>query len=466
MLAGAAFNFLWQLNSSSFFVDETLSIDHSLPAWRDLIDTVIRTEITPPTYFLALNKWLYRFGTEEWVARLPSALAGIALVAAIAWLGWLVAGRRAAVAAAALGAMSPLLLQYAQQARVYVFLLLASTLAVAATLQALRDERRRGRWLAAGALAAAIAVLLHYTSLFVVGPLCLWVLTRGELPRRWRAAFVASSALASSAVVPFLVSQSDIPNGLQGIAVLNLLNSVTVLGTPFDGRTRDELDLLRWLAAAVTIGAVVAAARLWPRERHHERLLLLAVALAPLAADFALALGGEDVLGTRYTSIAAPFLLVLLALVVTAIPRPAGLVLLAAALALSLAGTAASHRTSGFYLDARGVMGHVVPRLGAGDVILLPPNPGANIPLTYYGRRLQAENLPLITATDTATIRRLMRERVRLWLVGEAAAIRLSALRAGLAPLGYEPLELLRFEGVPAMAVVPADPLPADPARR
>ena len=73
ILLGAIGNFFWQLGSSSYFVDEALSIEHALPALHGVLHVVSHTETTPWTYFLFLHEWLYRAGSQaEWVTRLPS----------------------------------------------------------------------------------------------------------------------------------------------------------------------------------------------------------------------------------------------------------------------------------------------------------------------------------------------------------------------------------------------------------
>lgn len=61
-------------------------------------------EISPPAYFLALHEWLGRIGSVSGsLARLPSALCRVALVAALWWLATLCCERRhAALSAAAL----------------------------------------------------------------------------------------------------------------------------------------------------------------------------------------------------------------------------------------------------------------------------------------------------------------------------------------------------------------------------
>jgi len=207
-------------------------------------------------------------------------------------------------------------------------------------------------------------------------------------------------------------------------------------------------------------------ARAASADRRPERLLVAGVAILPIVANFTMTVAGEDVLGTRYTSIAAPFLLVVIGVAVASLPRIAGAGLAAAALVVALIGTVAPHRPEGFYLDARAVMAHVVPRLEPGDVVLMPPQPGSNIPLTYYARRRQAVGLPLVTSTDSATVQRVIGERRRLWIIAEAKPTSRAEARRAFARIGYRPLELRGFPGTTPLSVALAAPLRARPGGR
>ena len=159
----AGLNFIWQLGASSYFVDEVLSVNVASQPPGHVLHWVATTEITPPGYFYFLHEWLGRFGKHhpEWIARLPSALAGVLLVAAVYWLASLVCRKRATpLFGAALAACSPFVLEFAQRAQGYVFVALAVTVAVAAAIQA---ERRGGssRWFAVALIAAIAALTLH-----------------------------------------------------------------------------------------------------------------------------------------------------------------------------------------------------------------------------------------------------------------------------------------------------------------
>src|SRR5215207_3111076 len=133
--------FALQLGSSSLFIDEVYSWRASRGSLGDLADALRYTEVTPPLYYLLLHAWMQIAGGDsETLLRLPSVVAGVGLVAAVYWLGSVVAGRKAGLIAAGLTSISPLVLLYAQQVRAYVWVMLAVTIAVAAAVHAGRDR--------------------------------------------------------------------------------------------------------------------------------------------------------------------------------------------------------------------------------------------------------------------------------------------------------------------------------------
>ena len=94
------------LGASSLFVDEAASWHAAAGSLRDVFTRVRADEVAPYTYYVFLHEWIYRFhdASEVWM-RLPSMLAGVALVAAVAWLAYLISGRVAACVAALLAAL-------------------------------------------------------------------------------------------------------------------------------------------------------------------------------------------------------------------------------------------------------------------------------------------------------------------------------------------------------------------------
>ncbi|MGI8904148.1 MAG: glycosyltransferase family 39 protein [Solirubrobacteraceae bacterium] len=501
LLGLTAANFLYQLGSSSYFVDEVQSVAAAASPLRGVLHAVSATELTPPAYFYFLHEWLLRLSSHaEWVARLPSALCGVLLVAAVYWLTRLLTERRpVALLAAALSACSPFVLEYAQRAQGYVFVMLAVTVAVAAAMEAERAERRRALWLAGAILACVLSLWLHYTSAFPVVALCAWVATRGSFTARARTMYLSACAIAGLALVPLLIAQHDsFPHrsGVAASAGVSGANVATLVATPFDGR----LDALRLLGGLLTVGAVLVLIVL-RRGVARERCLLLALAAGePLALLALSALGGHLML-TRYAAVAAPFMIVAIAVAGDAlvrISRPAAVgrrspwlrragegpgsswlqravaaagslwlrravaaALGTGAVVLAVAGPLDSHRPSGFYPDARGVVGYIAARERPGDVLLTTRNPATAVPLIYYG----AARLHLNWIGDAGTGRLVQTRRRRLWTIlelppGAPSARRVIALASpGAASLGYRVLGERAFPGITPLAVVLAAPI-------
>jgi uncharacterized membrane protein len=385
ILTAAALNFFWQLGSSSYFIDEAFSVIHSLPAIHTLFDRVAHTETTPYTYFLFLHEWMIRTGSQaEWVTRLPSALAGVGLVGSVYWMAGAFVKRWAALGAAALCAISPLIQSYAQETRVYIFLLLAVVVAVGATVRGYQRTEHRTAFLALGAFSAFLAVWLHYTALAVIVPLAVWVATRSSLSWRQRGAFIAVCVVGVATVLPLLLEQYSIfPNGGAINGEINWNNAVSVIGTPFGARVGTPVDV-RTVAGALVVLLSVGALLRWHRRPIAERGLLLALAVVGVLGLFLLDLTGKHILITRYTVVSAPFLATVIAAACAQLPRMAAGTLAAGALAVSVAGLVDNHSRSGFWPPVKQAIEYIAPRERPGDFMLAPGFPLADTTIFYY----------------------------------------------------------------------------------
>lgn len=454
----AAANFLWQLGASSYFVDEVESVTVALHPFGGLLHAISTNEISPPAYFLFLHEWLGHVGSSaEWVARLPSALCGAVLVVAVYWLASLLCLPRATrLGASLLTALSPFVLEYAQLAQEYVFVMLAVTVAVAATLQAEQAQARRARWLTVGAGACVLALWLHYTAGLVVIGLCVWVITRASFPRRWRGAFVASCLVAGAILIPLFVTQYErlhARTSVSASAGVTLTTVERVFGTPLIGR----VDALRVLGTVVMVAALVILATSGRSVVREQRLLTGLAAGIPVALLVLSAFGAHLML-TRYAASGAPFMIVAIAAAVsTARPRVLGLLVAAGALIVSGSGLITSHRRLGFNLDARGAARYVRSQERPGDVVLSSSDPGSALPLLYYGLSPDWLGSPSTTA--------LIREhKHRLWVIelgwnsspSTAAADRYA--RAAARSLGYRVTQVRVFPGSASLIVMLAVP--------
>ena len=429
VLVLAAANFLWQLGASSYFVDEVLSIEHALPTLGTVTHLVTHTETTPWPYFWALHLWLHLTASQtEWVTRLPSAIAGVALVGMVFWMARAFLDRPGALLAAALTALSPIVLTYAQQVRVYVFVMLAVTSAVGLTVRAVQQPARSRIFLIAGAATAALALWLHYTAVLVVAPLCVWLGLQRNLSARARAAFVGACAAGGAIELPLFLRQYHYaPNGGLGAAASIRSTSVLqVLETPFDGRYFAEVNAFRILGLAVVASSMVVLLVWGQREVRQARLLVALGMTAPLGVLIA-GLAGKDAVATRYTVVAAPVLLTGIAAAIAALPRPPAVLLGALAATVTGWGLSQVHDATNFYPPARESLAYIQAHRRPGTPIIIPVAPGAAIPLGYYAQRVLHPVDGFILGTDRSAIARAMRERKPLWDITEQRRLKGSA---------------------------------------
>ena len=104
----------------------------------------IRDSIQPPLYYALVAGWTRLAGTGEWALRFPSVAFGLLMVALAYALGRRLFGPVAGWAAALLGALHPLWVYYAQEARMYTLLTALGMLAGYALLRVLASTQEPG----------------------------------------------------------------------------------------------------------------------------------------------------------------------------------------------------------------------------------------------------------------------------------------------------------------------------------
>jgi 4-amino-4-deoxy-L-arabinose transferase-like glycosyltransferase len=203
-LAAAALR-LSTLGLQSFWYDEAFTPVHVLhPSLWATLRGVSHTENSPPLWYILAWADSRILGTGEVALRLPSALAGIALVP-VAWaIGRELAGRRAAIACAALVTFNPLFVWYSQEARVYSLFALASGVVMLCFLRARREPAPPR--MALFALSAALALLTHYFSVFLLIPMALMLLW-DRRTRRAALGAVGAVAVVGLALLPLISAQ-------------------------------------------------------------------------------------------------------------------------------------------------------------------------------------------------------------------------------------------------------------------
>jgi uncharacterized membrane protein len=223
----------------------------------------------PPLYYTLMHYWLQLGDGEAWL-RLPSALASLATVALLYRLGRLLAGPAVGLLAAALLALSPLDLWYAQEARMYS----AVALVVVAMALGLAMGGWRGMALFLGSTAAGLylsyLVLPLWAALSGLWLAGQWIQNRARRPLL---GWLGASSLAWLLWLPWQPRFFAVMADSGRAFVVESFSRVTGLefGPPF------FLALLL-LSGAGCAGLALAGRRLMSDPRWRQTIGLLAVA--------------------------------------------------------------------------------------------------------------------------------------------------------------------------------------------
>ncbi len=186
---------------------QSLWYDEGFSAWlaaRPVAEIVARTaaDIHPPLYYLLLHVWVAGAGTSEFALRFPSVFAGVLAVPLVWSLGRRLLGSKGGLVAAALTALSPAWLWYAQEARMYT---LVTTLGIASTWALLRLlDRPNRKVLSLYVLLLVLAVYTQYYAWFLVAAHVLFAGLAALAHRHRRPAFRLLTAGWAAALLAFL----------------------------------------------------------------------------------------------------------------------------------------------------------------------------------------------------------------------------------------------------------------------
>ncbi len=417
-LLAAALRFA-TLRTQSLWFDEAATWDLVRRPLGEMLRQIPKGESNPPLFYVLEWAWTRVFGDGEAGLRSLPALAGLLTVPVAYAIGRQVAGggsraaTRAGLAAAALVAVNPLLVWYAQEARSYALATLLSAVALLLMLHMAPGDPPpprpaagpasggnlaafgtrgpapapqgdpRGRVLAGWALVAALALATHYFTVFVLAPQAAWLLWRHPRRREARAA-VAAVVVAGLALLPLLIAQSGNPYDIAGTSLAVRLVQVPKqfllgyrgpLALPVGAAGALLVVGAAWLLVRRTTGA--------PRER---AVLLGGIGLAGVALPLLAALAGADYLNTRNVLPALVPLLAAIAVGYAASDRPrAGAALLAGLCAISLAIVVAVDADRQYQRpDWRGLARALGPGPAGGARALVVAPANGELALRYY----------------------------------------------------------------------------------
>ncbi len=195
------------LDLQSYRFDEAVTVGRVLHAsFFTTFAEVPHSESTPPLYYLLAWAWSKPFGTGEVWMRSLSALAGtgsivVVYLAALA----LPLPRRAGLIAAAMVAVSPVMIWFSQDARAYALVFLLASLSFLFFARARRSGARRD--LAWWAAFSALALATHYFAGFLIVPEAALLLLGSD--RRGSALATLAIVAVGALLAPIAIEQTE-----------------------------------------------------------------------------------------------------------------------------------------------------------------------------------------------------------------------------------------------------------------
>ena len=447
-------------STRGLWVDEAISVRQAQMPFGDMMTDLRGSDVHPPLHHAVLWVTVRLFGTSELAVRLPSIIAGVALVPALLWTGRVVYDRRTGWLAAAMATIAPFAVWYSQEARMYTLFMLFATVAVGAQVQAIRRGHRVD-WL----LYAATSAALLWTQYFALLPMLVQQLafavvavarrrrdrTAGErFVRDWVAStglfvalslpllpilhdqFVAYTSRSAGLVPGQAGAASSVIGGAISVYAIGANLIWGVWGYHADG-TMEQLTAfwpLLMLLVLVLLG----------RGRSHRTVLLGALVVVPLAALFFVGAQKRDLFELRYFSGAVPIALLLGARLVTVLARSRRVLVVASVVAItSLAAGLVDQQLNGAnprLYDFEGALSHIERTDGGEDAVLLYEPAYLGDVIDYYAPDLDSRPLGSSIPDDASTVWVLATENV---LDQRTAAGRVGAVLASLEATRGEP---------------------------
>jgi mannosyltransferase len=310
------------IDNMPFWLDEVTTVNRSsLPFWGMVTDSLANHHL--PSYF-AIAALFGHYSMTEFALRLPSAFFGAASCGVLFLIGRTLGGWRAGLVAGLLLALSPLQVQYGQEARSYTFVILMMAIGFLGLVELARDPRGASLpWRAPGARLApwVIYTLGTVGALNVLSTAFFWLISanlaavailmdrtidRGRFLKRW----LVAQAVVLLFSLPWFGAM-DVFTGGQMTNATNWVPSTTihsflsVLGSLYLMRVSRLINFhlfpsaIPGFGALIIILAILGLARLrsWRRDggssapgEARSRTLVLALGIVAIVPPLAILL--------------------------------------------------------------------------------------------------------------------------------------------------------------------------------
>lgn len=304
---------------------------HTFAITRDgLAKTIdrLRRDVHPPLYFLAVSLIL-KVDDSELALRLVSVVAATLLVPVVYRCARMFTTARGALLAAALAASSPLVHNYAVDARAYALLPLTSAIVLFVFTKAMTGAPTMRTWIAYTIALAALLNVHNFGAFLLPVPILLALAFGGERRRTLVLGTLRASAVAFLTYLPWFWVAVHAEHGTQWIeklwrpdAYVSVLRSLEVFGVggdyPINVRTLLGARSFRVVSIPLTAALLCLAWSRWQdsaEEKKATRWILTGFLFGPLLITQAYSFLRQPIyLVGRYDIIALPPFLILYAL--------------------------------------------------------------------------------------------------------------------------------------------------------
>jgi mannosyltransferase len=161
---------------------------------QPLVQRLAQVGYNGPLYYLLIRAWMSLAGDGEFVLRYLSLCSGVLAVPLAYRVGRRLVGRQGAVMTAILVAVSPYLIWYSQDAKMYALVTALTLLALICLIEALAT--RQLSWWAGFVLVASLSLYIHVLSALTIPVYLAAFILAGPLPlSQWRRGLVAFGLL-------------------------------------------------------------------------------------------------------------------------------------------------------------------------------------------------------------------------------------------------------------------------------